>query len=107
MLTGSSFRAALLLFEQVQEDPAFRKAVEEDLATWRDPYGNAGYGPLWKRTRGLEVVMDSPIVELWKLDDLLVPDIRVEALGQPAWIVPTDSPTLWIGQNLWLAGWPC
>ena len=28
--------------------------------------------------------MDSPIVELWKLDDLLVPDIRVETLGRPA-----------------------
>ncbi|WP_309073629.1 4'-phosphopantetheinyl transferase superfamily protein [Paenarthrobacter sp.] len=28
--------------------------------------------------------MDSPILELRKLDDLLVPDIRVEALGQPA-----------------------
>jgi len=32
--------------QKVQEDPVFRKAVEEDLATWRDPYGNAGYGPL-------------------------------------------------------------
>ena len=28
--------------------------------------------------------MDSPIVELWKLDDLIVPDIRIEALGRPA-----------------------
>lgn len=28
--------------------------------------------------------MDSPIVELWKLDDLLVPDIRVETLARPA-----------------------
>lgn len=28
--------------------------------------------------------MDSPIVELWKLDDLLVPDIRVETLSKPA-----------------------
>ena len=28
--------------------------------------------------------MDSPMVELWKLDDLIVPDIRIEALGRPA-----------------------
>lgn len=27
-------------------DLNLRKAVETDLATWRDPYGTAGYGPL-------------------------------------------------------------
>ncbi len=27
-------------------DPHFRALLERDLATWRDPYGNAGYGPL-------------------------------------------------------------
>ncbi len=27
-------------------DPHFRALLEEDLATWRDPYGDAGYGPL-------------------------------------------------------------
>ncbi|MFJ6535292.1 hypothetical protein ACIQH5_03605 [Paenarthrobacter sp. NPDC091711] len=27
-------------------DPHFRALLEQDLATWRDPYGNAGYGPL-------------------------------------------------------------
>lgn len=31
---------------RVRTDPALRKALEEDLATWRDPYGNAAYGPL-------------------------------------------------------------
>ncbi|MFJ4168211.1 hypothetical protein ACIPY3_01750 [Paenarthrobacter sp. NPDC089714] len=27
-------------------DPRFRALLEQDLVTWRDPYGNAGYGPL-------------------------------------------------------------
>lgn len=36
----SSFR------RRIQENPGLRAAVEEDLLTWRDPYGNAGYGPL-------------------------------------------------------------
>ncbi|MDP5227045.1 MULTISPECIES: hypothetical protein [Arthrobacter] len=27
-------------------DPAFRALLEQDLATWRDPIGNASYGPL-------------------------------------------------------------
>ncbi|WP_311215257.1 MULTISPECIES: hypothetical protein [unclassified Arthrobacter] len=27
-------------------DPRFRALLEQDLATWRDPYGDAGYGPL-------------------------------------------------------------
>ncbi|MFF1251078.1 hypothetical protein ACFVYC_01070 [Pseudarthrobacter sp. NPDC058329] len=31
---------------RVQANPGLRSAVEADLATWRDPYGNAGYGPL-------------------------------------------------------------
>jgi hypothetical protein len=31
---------------RVQSDPTLRTAVEDDLATWRDPYGTAGYGPL-------------------------------------------------------------
>lgn len=31
---------------RVQTNPKLRRAVEEDLAVWRDPYGNAAYGPL-------------------------------------------------------------
>lgn len=31
---------------RVQADPVLRAAVENDLAMWRDPYGNAAYGPL-------------------------------------------------------------
>jgi hypothetical protein len=31
---------------RVQTNPALRTAVEYDLATWRDPHGNASYGPL-------------------------------------------------------------
>jgi len=31
---------------RVQTNPSLRRAVEEDLAVWRDPYGNAAYGPL-------------------------------------------------------------
>jgi hypothetical protein len=31
---------------RVLANPALRTAVEGDLATWRDPYGNAAYGPL-------------------------------------------------------------
>ncbi|MDQ0663573.1 MFS family permease [Arthrobacter ulcerisalmonis] len=31
---------------RVQANPELRSAVEQDLAVWRDPYGNAGYGPL-------------------------------------------------------------
>ena len=31
---------------RVQTNPGLRRAVEEDLAGWRDPYGNAAYGPL-------------------------------------------------------------
>jgi hypothetical protein len=31
---------------RVQANPDLRSAVEQDLAVWRDPYGNAGYGPL-------------------------------------------------------------
>lgn len=32
--------------QRVQADPDLRRAVEQDLAVWRDPHGNAGYGPL-------------------------------------------------------------
>ncbi|WP_309073628.1 hypothetical protein [Paenarthrobacter sp.] len=39
-------RARQSFRQRVQENPIFRKAVEDDLVTWRDPYGNAGYGPL-------------------------------------------------------------
>ncbi|KIS28835.1 hypothetical protein TV39_02925 [Arthrobacter sp. SPG23] len=39
-------RARQSFRRRVQADPTLRAAVEEDLATWRDPYGNAGYGPL-------------------------------------------------------------
>ncbi len=31
---------------RLQSDSLLRQAVEHDLATWRDPYGNASYGPL-------------------------------------------------------------
>ncbi|WP_457950817.1 hypothetical protein ACTAQI_09845 [Pseudarthrobacter sp. alpha12b] len=31
---------------RVQANPGLRRAVEEDLAVWHDPYGNTGYGPL-------------------------------------------------------------
>ena len=31
---------------RVHTNPSLRRAVEEDLAVWRDPYGNAAYGPL-------------------------------------------------------------
>jgi hypothetical protein len=31
---------------RVQTNPSLRRAVEADLAVWRDPYGNATYGPL-------------------------------------------------------------
>ena len=31
---------------RIRIDPALREALEEDLAVWRDPYGNAAYGPL-------------------------------------------------------------
>jgi hypothetical protein len=37
----SSFR------RRVPENPDPRRAVEDDLATWRDAPGNAGHGPLW------------------------------------------------------------
>ncbi|MFK0041581.1 hypothetical protein ACIQTW_17250 [Paenarthrobacter sp. NPDC090517] len=39
-------RARQSFRQRVEENPFFRNAVVEDLATWRDPYGNAGYGPL-------------------------------------------------------------
>ncbi|MBD1539379.1 hypothetical protein HC749_14540 [Arthrobacter sp. S13_S34] len=32
--------------QRVQANPELRSAVEQDLAVWRDPHGNAGYGPL-------------------------------------------------------------
>ena len=35
-----SFRLRIL------SNPELRRAVEQDLAVWRDPHGNAGYGPL-------------------------------------------------------------
>jgi len=39
-------RARQSFRRRVQTDPLLRAAVEGDLATWRDPYGNATYGPL-------------------------------------------------------------
>jgi hypothetical protein len=39
-------RARQSFRRRVQEDQVLRAAVEDDMATWRDPYGNAGYGPL-------------------------------------------------------------
>jgi len=32
--------------QRLQTEPGLREAAEHDLVTWRDPYGNAGYGPL-------------------------------------------------------------
>ena len=34
------------LRRKAENDPHFRALLEQDLATWRDPYGQAGYGPL-------------------------------------------------------------
>lgn len=34
------------LRNKAANDPRFRSLLEQDLATWRDPHGNAGYGPL-------------------------------------------------------------
>ncbi|WP_136017940.1 hypothetical protein [Arthrobacter silvisoli] len=39
-------RARESLRRKAANDPQFRALLEQDLATWRDPYGNAGYGPL-------------------------------------------------------------
>lgn len=39
-------RARQSFRRRIQADPVLRAAVEGDLATWRDPYGNAAYGPL-------------------------------------------------------------
>ncbi|XAS65641.1 hypothetical protein ACOM2C_02310 [Pseudarthrobacter sp. So.54] len=39
-------RARQSLRRRVQKDPALRRAVEDDLSRWRDPYGNMSYGPL-------------------------------------------------------------
>lgn len=39
-------RARQSFRRRVQADPSLRTAVENDLATWRDPYGSAAYGPL-------------------------------------------------------------
>ena len=39
-------RARQSFRRRVQANPALRTAVEDDLATWRDPYGTATYGPL-------------------------------------------------------------
>lgn len=39
-------RARQSFRRRVQANPVLRTAVEDDLATWRDPYGTASYGPL-------------------------------------------------------------
>jgi hypothetical protein len=39
-------RARQSFRRRLRENPVLRAAVEDDLASWRDPYGNAGYGPL-------------------------------------------------------------
>ncbi|MBP1137625.1 hypothetical protein JOE31_003857 [Arthrobacter sp. PvP023] len=39
-------RARQSFRRRLHTDPHLRRAVEGDLATWRDPNGNAGYGPL-------------------------------------------------------------
>jgi hypothetical protein len=39
-------RARQSFRRRAQSDPVLRAAVEDDLATWRDPYGSAAYGPL-------------------------------------------------------------
>ncbi|MCQ6271482.1 hypothetical protein M8J71_13435 [Pseudarthrobacter sp. R1] len=39
-------RARQSFRQRVQVNPELRRAVEQDLAVWHDPYGTAGYGPL-------------------------------------------------------------
>jgi hypothetical protein len=39
-------RARQSFRRRVQANPVLRTAVEDDLATWRDPNGTASYGPL-------------------------------------------------------------
>jgi hypothetical protein len=39
-------RARQSFRRRLQSDANLRKAVEDDMASWRDPYGTAGYGPL-------------------------------------------------------------
>ncbi|MDQ0800453.1 hypothetical protein [Arthrobacter sp. SLBN-112] len=39
-------RARQSFRHRVQTNPELRRAVEADLALWRDPHGNAAYGPL-------------------------------------------------------------
>ncbi|WP_207594187.1 hypothetical protein [Arthrobacter sp. D5-1] len=39
-------RSSESLRSKAANDPRFRALLEQDLATWRDPYGEAGYGPL-------------------------------------------------------------
>ncbi|MEV7131474.1 hypothetical protein AB0N24_01155 [Arthrobacter sp. NPDC093128] len=39
-------RARQSFRRRVQANPVLRTAVEDDLATWRDPHGTASYGPL-------------------------------------------------------------
>lgn len=39
-------RARQSFRRRIRANPDLRKAVEDDLASWRDPYGNASYGPL-------------------------------------------------------------
>ena len=39
-------RARQSFRRRVQENQVLRAAVDDDLATWRDPYGNSSYGPL-------------------------------------------------------------
>ena len=39
-------RARQSFRRRVQTDPVLRLAVDDDLARWRDPYGNASFGPL-------------------------------------------------------------
>ncbi|WP_104172106.1 hypothetical protein [Arthrobacter sp. Y81] len=39
-------RARQSFRRRVRANPVLRTAVEDDLATWRDPYGTASYGPL-------------------------------------------------------------
>lgn len=39
-------RSRVTFRRRVQRDTRFRALLEEDLVTWRDPVGNASYGPL-------------------------------------------------------------
>ncbi|MDQ0664734.1 hypothetical protein QFZ35_003232 [Arthrobacter ulcerisalmonis] len=71
---------------RVQTDPVLRQAVEADLATWRDPYGNAAYGPL-----------ESEAVPMPKAGRGWASTI--------AWVLLVLASMVLIGYGIWHAGW--